>query len=194
MNDKHMIMSQEPPPHTRLRTPSPWVLRHAALIPAEGRILDLACGGGRHTRYFLELGRKVTAIDRDIEWIKDLTASPNLKIIEADLEDGSPWPLSGEKFAAIIVANYLHRPLFPHLIEAVAPNGILIYETFARGNEAYSRPRNPDHLLEPGELLETVRGKLQILAYENGLIAAPRPSVLQRICAIRSDEPRSIAL
>jgi SAM-dependent methyltransferase len=185
-------MSLEAPPHTRLRTPSPWVLRHAALIPAEGRILDLACGGGRHARYFLKLGREVTAIDRDIEWIEDLTDIPNLEIIKADLEDGAPWPLAGERFAAVIVANYLHRPLFPHLIEAVAPEGILIYETFARGNEDYSRPRNPDHLLEPGELLEAVRGKLQIVAYEHGLIADPRPSVVQRICAARSNEPTAI--
>jgi SAM-dependent methyltransferase len=188
-----MAMTSPAPPHTRLRTPSPWVLRHAALIPAEGRILDLACGGGRHTRHFLKLGREVTAIDRDTEWISDLVDHPKLEILTANLEDGSPWPLAEERFAAIIVANYLHRPLFPHLIEAIAPKGILIYETFARGNEAYSRPRNPEHLLKPGELLEAFGGNLQIVAYEHGLIADPRPSVVQRICAIRGDEPMAIA-
>jgi SAM-dependent methyltransferase len=180
-------MNNVPPPHTKLRIPSPWVSRHTALIPAKGRVLDLACGGGRHTRHFLRLGHEVTAIDRDIEWIKDLTGSPGLEIIKADLEDGSPWPLTGEKFAAVIVTNYLHRPLFPFLIEAVAQGGVLIYETFARGNEAYNRPRNPDHLLEPGELLEAVRGRLQIAAYEHGLITDPRPSIVQRICAMRED-------
>jgi SAM-dependent methyltransferase len=186
-------MSDTPPPHTRLRTPSPWVLRHAALIPGEGRILDVACGGGRHTRHFLKLGHEVTAIDRETEWISDLKGQPGLRIIAADLENGSPWPLTGEKFAAIIIANYLHRPLFPHLVEAVAPGGILIYETFAWGNEAFSRPRNPDHLLKPGELLEAVRNHLQVVAYEHGLVAYPRPSVVQRLCAARSDAPLAIA-
>ena len=165
---------------------SPWVRRFAPLVEAGGEVLDVACGGGRNTRLFVDLGHPVTALDRDLSGVADLGAEPRLRAIEADLEDGSPWPLAGRRFAAVVVTNYLYRPLFPQLLESLAPGGVLIYETFARGNERLGRPRNPDHLLREGELLEWVRGALHILAYEHGEIATPRPAVVQRLCAVNA--------
>ncbi len=165
--------------------PSPWVERFAGLVPAAGGILDLACGGGRHTRYFLARGHAVLAVDRDLAGIADLAGTPGLERLGADLEDGSPWPLAGRCFAGVIVTNYLHRPLLPRLVGAVAPDGCLIYETFAAGNECFGRPSNPDFLLRPGELLETVRGQLTVVAYENLEVAAPKPAMVQRIAAVR---------
>ena len=148
-------------------------------------MLDLAAGSGRHARLFLERGHPVVALDRDVARLAGL----DVEIVQADLEDGSPWPLPGRRFGAVVVANYLWRPLLPHIVGAVASGGLLLYETFARGNQAYGEPRNPAFLLEPGELLEAVRGELQIVAYEHGLVEPPRPSVRQRICALRSDQP-----
>jgi SAM-dependent methyltransferase len=154
-------------------------------MPAGGKVLDLAAGGGRHTRYFNDLGFEVTALDRDISALAALAAQ-GVEIIAADLEDGSPWPLGGRQFDGIIVADYLHRPLFPHLSTALAPGGVLIYETFGRGNERFGKPSNPDFLLRPGELLElaAVHG-LQVLAYECGEVAVPRPAIIQRMAAQR---------
>ncbi len=167
--------------------PSPWVCRFAARVPAGGRVLDLACGGGRHTRLFLERGHRVLALDRDLSGLADLADYPGLETVEADLEDGSPFPLAGRRFEGVMVVRYLYRPLLPALVEAVAPGGVLVYETFARGNERFGRPKNPDHLLEPGELLEAVRGTLRVVAYEDLVIEAPRPAAVQRICALRED-------
>ena len=176
--------------HLGLRDPSPWVRRFAGRVPAGGRVLDLACGGGRHTRLFLELGHPVLAMDRDIAWIADLAGRPDLETLEVDLEDGRPFPLAGQRFAGVVVTNYLYRPHLPALIESVAPGGVLIYETFARGNERFGRPSNPDHLLEAGELLEAVRGRLRILAYEDLDVERPKPAAVQRICALREDPGR----
>lgn len=139
-------------------------------------MLDLACGGGRHARLFLELGLQVVAVDRDAQDI------PGVRFIQADLEDSSPWPLPGERFQAVVVTNYLHRPLFPQLVEALAPGGLLIAETFMLGNERHGKPSNPDFLLRPGELLEAFRG-LAILGFEEGFAATPKPSMIQRLCA-----------
>jgi len=164
--------------------PEPWVVRFAPLVRAGGAVLDLACGSGRHARLFLDRGHEVTALDRDTEGVADLAGRRGAEIVAADLEDGSPWPLPGRRFAAIVAVNYLHRPLFPILIDALAPDGVLIWQTFARGNERFGRPSNPDFLLKPGELLEVVRGWLTVVAYEHGEIASPRPVVIQRICAI----------
>lgn len=144
----------------------------------------MACGSGRHSRFFLALGRRVVAVDKDVSGIGDLEANPNAEIVEAGLEDGRPWPLAGRRFAGVVVINYLYRPLFPALIEAVEPGGALIYETFARGNERFGKPRNPDHLLKSGELLEVVRGRLQVVAYEHGEVSTPRQAVVQRVCAV----------
>lgn len=167
--------------------PSPWVVRFAGLVPAGGAVLDLACGAGRHSRFFLGRGHQVTAVDIDLAGVADLEAEHRAELIPADLEGGAAWPLAGRRFAGVIVANYLHRPLLPAIVESVAPGGALIYETFATGNERFGRPRNPDFLLRPGELLDAVRGRLQVVAYENLEISAPRPAVVQRIAAVASD-------
>ncbi len=144
----------------------------------------------------------MTAVDRDVSHLGDAAreghrdgprVGPNIgsvTVIEADIEDG-PWPLSGQTFSGIVVTNYLYRPLMPRLIAALAPGGVLIYETFAKGNEAFGKPRNPDHLLAPGELLDVFGERLSVVAYEHGCVETPRPSVIQHICAINmpKDEP-----
>lgn len=163
--------------------PSPWVQRFAPLLPAAGRVLDLACGGGRHTRLLLEAGHRVTALDRDLSGLSDLAGTPGLELLEADLEDGPPFPLAGRSFDGLVVTNYLHRPLLPDLVAAVAPGGLLIYETFARGNERFGKPSNPDFLLKPGELLTAVGARLRVLAYEDLIVETPRKAAVQRICA-----------
>ena len=169
-------------------TPSPWVTRFAALIPQDGHVLDLACGGGRHTRFLLRRGHRVVALDRDVSGVQDLGAEPDLEIVETDLEDGGAWPLANRLFSGIIVINYLFRPLFPTLLDALDRGGVLIYETFAAGNERFGRPANPAFLLEPGELLDVTRGTLRIVAFEDGIIEQPRRAAIQRICAIRTTD------
>ncbi len=176
--------------HLRITEPSPWVKRFAPLIPRAGAVLDLAAGNGRHARYLNGLGHEVTAVDRDTGALEDLASKPSVEVIEADLETGagifSPkGPLAGRTFAGIVVVNYLHRPLMEDLIGALGPGGVLIYETFARGNEQFVRPRNPDHLLKSGELLKLVEGRLQVVAYEHGLVeAAEIDGIKQRISAV----------
>lgn len=166
-------------------SPSLWVQRFSSLISPGGRVLDVACGGGRHARFLHSRGHPVTAIDIDLSRVQDLETHPHIECIEYDLE-GRSWPLEGRRFAAVIVTNYLWRPLFPHLVDAVDASGVLIYETFARGNARFGRPANPDHLLAPGELLEVVRGRLQIVAYEHGIVETPRPAAIERICAVKA--------
>ncbi len=164
--------------------PSAWVRRFAPYVPAGGPVLDLACGGGRHVRLFLERGHPVTAVDLDLSGIADMIGRPGLEALEIDLEDGRRFPLAGRRFAGVIVTNYLYRPLFPALIAAVAPSGALIYETFAKGNEGFGRPRRPEHLMNPGELLEVERGRLRVIAYEDLIEETPRPAARQRLCAL----------
>ena len=168
-----------------LKTPSTWVVRWADRVPAGGRVLDLACGGGRHARYFAARGHPVEAVDRDPAMLASLASIPGVSTCCADLE-GGPWPYEGGRFAGVIVTNYLHRPLFPHLLAALGPHGVLIYETFAAGNERYGRPSNPAFLLKPGELLEAVRDRLRVVAYEELTVSEPKPACVQRICAINS--------
>ena len=175
----------QPSRHLRITDPSPWVARWAHVVKPNGRVLDLAAGGGRHGRLFLDLGCAVTFVDKTVQPLADLTPHANAEIVGADLEDGSPWPLTGQTFDAVIVVNYLHRPLFEHILGSLNPGGVLIYETFARGNEEFTRPRNPDHLLKSGELLDLVAGKLQVVAYEHGRVeGADLPGVKQRLCAV----------
>ena len=170
-------------------SPSAWIVRFAPLVSARAPVLDLACGQGRHTRFFLARGHPVTAVDVDVSGLEDLRGTPGLELLAANLEDGSPWPLAGRRFGAVVVVNYLWRPVFPDIIESVGLGGVLLYATFALGNEAYGRPTNPDFLLRPGELIERVQGRLQIVAYEHGYLERPRPMVRQRICALRREQP-----
>jgi SAM-dependent methyltransferase len=171
-------------PHAALDQPSAWVARFLALAPGGGRVLDLAAGGGRHTRLARARGYAVTAVDIDVAALADLRADAGVEILAADLE-GAAWPLGERRFAAVIVTNYLHRPLLPNLTAAMEDGGVLIYETFAAGNEAFGKPSNPNFLLKPGELLEAVRGELTVVAYEHGQVETPRPAVIQRIAAVR---------
>jgi hypothetical protein len=130
----------------------------------------------------------VLAVDKDTSGLSHLMGHPGLEIMEADLEDGRPFPLAGRLFEGVVVTNYLYRPLLPDLVVAVAPGGALIYETYAKGHERFGPPTNPDFLLEPGELLEAVRGRLDVIAYEQASLREPRPAVVQRICAVNATE------
>jgi SAM-dependent methyltransferase len=160
--------------------PSAWVERFLPLIPPGGRVLDLAAGGGRHTRLLLERGFTVTAVDRDIAALQSL-AGARCEVRAVDLETGAAWPLGGG-YHGVVVTNYLHRPLFGQLAIALAAGGALIYETFAAGNERFGRPANPDFLLRPGELLAAFAG-LTVVAFEQGEVRSPRPKVIQRLAA-----------
>ncbi len=144
-------------------------------------MLDLAAGGGRHARLAREQGYRVTALDRDIAQLREL---PGIEAIAHDLETGAPLPFAGASFEGIIATNYLWRPLLPSLPGLLAPGGALLYETFARGHQRFGRPSNPDFLLAPGELLDCVRGRLRVVAYEELEIAEPRPAKVQRIAAV----------
>jgi SAM-dependent methyltransferase len=171
-------------PHDAPLAPSPWIVRFAHLVADGAHVLDVACGGGRHARFFAARGARVVAVDRDAEAIAALRGAPGIDAQAADLERGG-WPFAGERFDAIVVANYLHRPLLPHLVDALAADGALVYETFAQGNEAYGRPSNPAFLLAPGELLDAVRERLAIVAFEQGVAGAGgRTAVVQRIAAV----------
>ncbi len=164
-------------------TPSPWVVRFAPLVEANSRVLDVACGQGRHSVYFAARGCRVTAVDRDAAALAALAGIARITTLVADIEAG-PWPLAGERYDAVIVTNYLHRALWPELVAAVADDGVLLYETFARGNEAYGKPANPDFLLSPGELLTVLGERLVVVSFEQGIVAGDRPTVLQRIAAV----------
>lgn len=171
--------------HAENLAPSAWVLRFLHLIPAGGGVLDLACGKGRHTRLLADRGHPVTAADIDVSGLADRRSDPRIQLLELDLETGKQ-PFTGEQFAAVIISNYLHRPHFAWLADSLLPGGVLLMDTFARGNEAYGHPRNPDFLLAPGELLSVFSTRLQIVAYEHGLERLPKPAVRQRICAMNT--------
>jgi SAM-dependent methyltransferase len=174
--------------HIAMGIPSAWVQRWAPLVQKGGTVLDVACGGGRHARLFAGLGHPVDAVDRDPAAIAALAGVSGVTASCADIE-GGPWPYTGRAYAAVVVTNYLHRPLFPLLRAALAPGGVLIYETFGIGNEAYGRPANPEFLLRPRELLELAGADLHVVAYENGYVEQPKPALVQRICAILKPPP-----
>ena len=157
-------------------------MQWAGLIAPGATVLDVAAGRGRHSRFFADRGHKVTALDRDTS---ALASHPDIEIVQADLEDGSPWPLPGRSFGAVVVTNYLHRPLFAALLDALAPGGVLLYETFMEGNERFGRPSNPAFLLKDGELLDLARGRLSVTAYEARMISEPKMAMVQRIAARR---------
>jgi SAM-dependent methyltransferase len=175
--------------HDDTNTPSAWVETHAGLIRPGGRVLDLACGSGRHTRYLVDRGFRVVAVDINLASVTDLETDARVELIEADLENDA-WPFSDTRFDGIVVCNYLHRPHFPLLIEALNDSGenpgVLIFDTFAVGNERFGKPRNPDFLLRPGELLDAFSASLTVVAYAQGEVNEPDPGVRQRLCAVRS--------
>ncbi len=164
--------------------PSCWLQRHSSLIPHSGPILDIAAGSGRHTQYLLDKGHVVISIDKDVSRLARIKSS-RLFIARVDLETPKPWPFKNGAFAAIIVTNYLHRPLLPQIINGLAVGGLLVYETFANGNEKFGKPTNPDYLLKAGELIQLTLGHLHILAYEDLTVDQPRPAQIQRIVASR---------
>ena len=173
--------------HAQLAAPSAWVARFAALVPVGGRVLDVACGGGRHARLFAERSCTVEAVDRDAAALAQLAGVAGITPVCADLEQ-EVWPYTGRSFDAVVVTNYLYRPHFDALLACVAPGGVLIYETFMLGNERFGKPSNPGFLLEPDELLRRVAAGFSVLAFEQGEVAAPKPAMVQRICALRRGE------
>ena len=166
---------------------SAWVRRWSHLAPAGGSVLDVACGRGRHARWFHSLGHRVTALDRSAEALAAIgLPAERFETVLADIENG-PWPLAGRQFDAVVVTNYLWRPLLPTLLGSLAPGGVLIYETFAAGNETVGKPSRPDFLLQPGELLQLCQS-LRTVAYEDGFetaLAGTTARFVQRIAAVR---------
>jgi SAM-dependent methyltransferase len=183
--DHHIIVEQ----------PSPWVVRFAPLIEP-GEVLDLACGGGRHARFLAARGHAVLAVDRDSTSLA-LAAGKGITTAQCDLENehaqtSSGWPFQSARFQGIVVTNYLHRPLFAPILTSLAPGGILIYETFAVGNERFGKPSNPAFLLQPGELLDLAQGaareRFHVVAFEEGYVTSPKSAMVQRICLCRLGE------
>jgi SAM-dependent methyltransferase len=175
--------------HIALEQPSPWVARFAPLIEP-GEVLDLACGAGRHARFLAARGHSVVAVDRDAASLAH-AAGTGITIVQCDLEDeqadkSAGWPFRSARFRGIVVTNYLHRALFEPILTSLAPGGILIYETFAAGNERFGKPSNPDFLLKRGELLDMARRasseRFQVVAFEEGYLSTPKPAMVQRIC------------
>ncbi len=165
--------------------PSPWVVRHVQSIPARGKVLDLACGSGRHARFLAGLGYPVLAVDRDAEALAGLSTIEGITTRLLDLE-GEEWPLAGQVFDGIVVTNYLWRPRLPDVLALLAPGGVLIYETFMVGNAAYGKPSNPDFLLQAGELRQLAAAAgLREVDYAEGYVASPKPAMRQAVCAIR---------
>ena len=177
--------------HQAIDVASRWVRRFAGLIPPNSKVLDLACGGGRHARYAASLGHSVLAVDKDVSALST-NPTQNIRCLSFDLElSDSPshadWPLAPDQFGGIIVTNYLHRPLMGDLLLSLRTGGVLIYETFAQDNGLFGKPSSPDFLLLPGELLRLVSSKpeFHVLAFEDGYVSEPKPAMVQRICLIR---------
>ena len=172
---------------TGTAAPSAWVRRWSHLVAPGGTVLDVACGQGRHARWFYERNHLVALVDRSHAAIESIAIPAQAcEAVVADIENG-PWPFAGRQFDAVVVTNYLWRPLMPTLLDSLAPGGVLIYETFTQGNETVGKPSRPDFLLRPGELLELC-SKLRIVAFEDGFQEGPpgqAPRFVQRIAAVR---------
>ena len=178
--------------NNRPSSPSPWIVRYLQPARPGATALDVATGSGRHARLAHALGYTVTALDRDLSRVSDLAATPNITLLQSYLEDGALWPLNGQYFDVVIATNYLHRPILADIVASVAPNGLLLYETFAAGNERYGKPSNPNFLLRPGELLEAVRGRLTPVAFEHVTLdssSGTPAAIVQRIVAVGSSHP-----
>ena len=167
-----------------LQLPSEWVRRFAPLIAKGGKVVDVACGKGRHLRLLRGLGFAVVGVDRDVQALDAVRGLDGIELVAQDIES-RPWPFAPGTFDGVVVTNYLWRPLLPALIAALREGGLLIYETFALGNERFGRPANPDFLLRRNELLEWAMPQLQVVAFEQGVVSRPMPAVVQRICAVR---------
>lgn len=178
-------MGTDTAPHGT-QAPSDWVRRWAHLIPDRpggARVLDLACGHGRHTRWLVRQGCHVTAVDRDVAALQTLASlAPLVRTVAADIEN-NPWPLPGQTFDAVVVTNYLWRPLWPQILASLGPGGLLIYETFTHGNASVGKPSRPDFLLQTGELLRLC-ATLRTVAFEEGFLTDPNRFV-QRIAAVQ---------
>jgi SAM-dependent methyltransferase len=166
--------------------PSAWVRRWSHLVTVGATVLDVACGSGRHVRWFAQRGAHVTGVDRDAAALVPL--ADVAEVVVADIEAG-PWPFAARRFDAVVVTNYLWRERLPDVLASVAPGGVLIYETFAAGNESVGKPSNPKFLLRPGELLQVAAG-LRVVAFEDGIEADP-PRFVQRIVAVRNDSSQT---
>jgi len=182
-----------PNAHELILNASPWVRRFAPLIPSGELVLDLACGSGRHAQLLAQLGYPVLAVDQDIAAVKALQ-SPLITPKCLNIEQND-WPLSGLQFAGIVVCNYLYRPHIDYLPEMLQKNGVLIYETFALGNEEFGKPSNPNFLLNPGELIAlAAHHQLQVIAYEDIYVDLPKPAMVQRLCAVKGGLKERIPL
>jgi SAM-dependent methyltransferase len=183
-------MSHSHSPAIAQNTPEPgassvWLRRFSRLITPQGKVLDVAAGKGRNARWLAAQGFRVEGVDRDAAALDSMQGIANITTRQADLENAG-WPYGGQRFDAIIVCRYLHRPLLPLLASSLAPRGILIYETYMQGHENYGRPRNPDFLLMSNELLAAFESSLEIVDFEQGLLEQSPPAMLQRICAIKA--------
>lgn len=170
--------------------PSDWVTRWSHLLPPGGTVLDIACGSGRHMQWFAQRGNPATGVDRSPEAVA--VAAAFGESLQADIEN-SPWPLMRgnqvRQFSAVVVTNYLWRPLFPVIVQSLVPGGLLLYETFSQGHESVGRPSRPEFLLQPAELL-SVFGNMRVVAYEEGFLHSPARFV-QRIAAIELGGPQA---
>jgi len=163
---------------------SDWVRKYISLVPSKKLVLDLACGSGRNTRFLLDQGYTVVALDKDVTRLADISGKSNLKKYKFDLETNAKFPFDKQEFSGIVVTNYLYRPLFADLIRTLSHGGVLIYQTFMSGNEAYGRPSNPNFLLKKNELNDVFANKLDVVAFEQGYEENPKPAIIQKICAV----------
>ena len=166
------------------KKPNKWIECYSSLIPSGKGVLDLACGSGRHTGMLLHKGYQVTAVDIDIDLIKQNFSNKKLDIVKCDLEGLSSWPFGKNTFWGIIVVNYLHRPLYSKIMESLEKGGVLVYQTFADGHSQYGKPKNPDYLLKRGEL-KKVFDSMRIMSYQHGYLSYPSPSIVQIICFVK---------